>query len=192
MPLRGYPEGDTEGFPVLDIAVDGGIEVVPAMLPETFRAAPTIDESAVSEVRQFDLSMGMGTGMMGGMGGGGMGGGRGGGGMGGQRGGGGMQGRGPRGFTINGVSMDMSVINETVKLGAIEEWRITNHSTMTHPFHVHDVQFLVRSRNDMRAENDVRPKHHLCSQGPYASGQDLQPGDHLRTGDDVRTGQRSN
>lgn len=60
---------------------------------------------------------------------------------------GGMQGRGPGGFTINGVSMDMGVVNETVKLGAIEEWRITNHSPMTHPFHIHDVQFLVRSRN---------------------------------------------
>jgi FtsP/CotA-like multicopper oxidase with cupredoxin domain len=50
-------------------------------------------------------------------------------------------------FTINGVSMDMNVINETVPLGAVEEWIISNHSVMEHPFHIHDVQFLVRSRN---------------------------------------------
>jgi len=50
-------------------------------------------------------------------------------------------------FTINGVSMDMAVINETVRLGAVEEWRIANHTPMGHPFHIHDVQFLVRTRN---------------------------------------------
>jgi len=153
--LRSYPEGDGEGFPVLDIAVDPGIETVPARLPETLRPTPTIDVTTIDKTREMVLSMGMmdmmgamgrggmmgGRGMGGGMGGGGMGGG----GMGG--GGRGMPGRGPGGFTINDVSMDMGVINETVRLGSVEEWRIVNNSPMTHPFHVHDVQFLVRSRN---------------------------------------------
>ncbi len=162
VPLMSYPEGDTDGFLVVDIDVDGGIETVPTSIPEVLRPAPTIDAAEVSEVRQFDLAMGMGMMGMGTMGGGGadagMGGGggrmgRGGaeGGMGAVRTGGGnqMAGRGPGGFTINGVSMDMSVINETVKLGAVEEWRVVNHSPMTHPFHIHDVQFLVQSRNGM-------------------------------------------
>ncbi len=62
-------------------------------------------------------------------------------------GGGGMPGPGAGDFTINGVSMDMNVINETVRLGSVEEWLISNHSMMGHPFHIHDVQFLVRFRN---------------------------------------------
>jgi FtsP/CotA-like multicopper oxidase with cupredoxin domain len=50
----------------------------------------------------------------------------------------------------------MNVVNETVKLGATEEWRITNESPMLHPFHIHDVQFLVRSRNDRPAPEHER------------------------------------
>ena len=70
-------------------------------------------------------------------------------------GGGGMEGGDPTpgsgsshgSFTINGVSMDMNVVNEVVRLGSIEEWRVINASPMAHPFHVHDVQFLVQSRD---------------------------------------------
>lgn len=154
--LRSYPSGDAEGFPILDINVDPDIEVVAARLPEVLRPAPSIDARSVSRTRDFELSMGMMDRMGGrrgaqmgggGMGGGGMGGGSmGGGGMGGGQ-MGGMRGRGPGGFTINGVSMDLGVVNETVQLGAVEEWRIVNRSPMTHPFHVHDVQFLVHARN---------------------------------------------
>jgi blue copper oxidase len=148
------------GFPLLDIFVDPDVDTAPVELPQVLAAAPHIDEAAVSRSRPFVL--GMGPGMMGGgvmsgemMGGGGPGGGMGGGPGGGQ---GGGSGNGPGGpgpvplpipgaFTINGVSMDMAVINETVRLGAVEEWRISNHTPMGHPFHVHDVQFLVRARN---------------------------------------------
>jgi blue copper oxidase len=148
--LRSYPTGDSEGFPIVDIFVDPAVEVAPARVPDVLRPAPAIDAREVSRTRDFALSMGM-MGMMGGMragqGGGMGGGGMGGGGMGGGMRGGGMRGRGPGGFTINGVSMDMGTINETVKLGAVEEWRIINESPMTHPFHIHDVQFLVRERN---------------------------------------------
>jgi blue copper oxidase len=146
VPMMSYPAGDATPFPIFDIAVDPDIETAPVRLPETLRAAPSI-AGEVSRTREFELRMPM-MGMMGGggMGGGGMrGGGMGGGGMG--AGGRGTPERGPGGFTINGVSMDMTVINETVPLGAVEEWRIVNRSPMTHPFHVHDVQFLVRSRN---------------------------------------------
>ncbi|MFK5987187.1 MAG: multicopper oxidase domain-containing protein [Pseudomonadota bacterium] len=50
-------------------------------------------------------------------------------------------------FTINNKTMDMARIDETIKLGDTEIWKIYNDSTMAHPFHVHDVQFQIISRN---------------------------------------------
>ncbi len=50
-------------------------------------------------------------------------------------------------FTINNKIMDMARIDETIKLGDTEIWKIWNDSAMAHPFHVHDVQFQVISRN---------------------------------------------
>ena len=41
------------------------------------------------------------------------------------------------GFTINGETFDMNKINTKVAFGTIEEWTITNTSTMNHPFHLH-------------------------------------------------------
>jgi FtsP/CotA-like multicopper oxidase with cupredoxin domain len=50
-------------------------------------------------------------------------------------------------FAINGKSMDMMRIDETIPLGATEIWEVTNNSEMTHSFHVHDVQYQILSRN---------------------------------------------
>ncbi len=50
-----------------------------------------------------------------------------------------------RGRTINGRSMDMSRVDETVRLGDTEIWRVTNTDGEYHNFHVHDVQFQVLS-----------------------------------------------
>ncbi|RLD29407.1 MAG: bilirubin oxidase [Bacteroidetes bacterium] len=50
-------------------------------------------------------------------------------------------------FLINGVSFNMDVINVTIPLNNIEIWSITNQSGITHPFHIHDVQFFVLDRN---------------------------------------------
>jgi len=49
---------------------------------------------------------------------------------------------------INGVSMDMNVINEVIELGDTEIWTITNITPIAHPFHIHDVQFYILDRND--------------------------------------------
>lgn len=142
--LRSYSGAEDEGFPVVDVVVDADLEVADVRLPDALRAAPTIDPGAVTRTRDFELAMGM-MGMMGGMrGGGGMGAGERSGGM---RGDAGMGGDAPGMFTINGASMDLGTVNETVRLGAVEMWRITNRSPMTHPFHVHDVQFLVHERD---------------------------------------------
>ena len=48
---------------------------------------------------------------------------------------------------INGKSMDMNRIDETVRLNDTEIWEITNNSDMPHPFHVHDIQFLILTRD---------------------------------------------
>jgi len=50
-------------------------------------------------------------------------------------------------MTINGVSMDMDRIDQTVKVDETEIWEVTNSSDLPHPFHVHDVQFLVLTRD---------------------------------------------
>jgi len=50
-------------------------------------------------------------------------------------------------FLINGISYDMDVINYSIPLDNIEIWSIVNQSGISHPFHIHDVQFFVLDRN---------------------------------------------
>jgi len=47
---------------------------------------------------------------------------------------------------INNQSFDMNTINETVRLGETERWRISA-DMMAHPFHVHGTSFQVLVRN---------------------------------------------
>lgn len=49
-------------------------------------------------------------------------------------------------FAINGRSMGMSTINERVKKGEVELWRITGQR-MPHPFHVHGASFQIVTHN---------------------------------------------
>lgn len=46
-------------------------------------------------------------------------------------------------FQINGKSFDMNVINDTVKLGHTEIWKLVNRTQIAHPFHIHDVSFYI-------------------------------------------------
>lgn len=50
-------------------------------------------------------------------------------------------------FSINGQEMDMGRIDETVPVGQDEIWVIQNAGPMAHPFHVHNTQFRILSRN---------------------------------------------
>ncbi len=50
-------------------------------------------------------------------------------------------------FTINGVEMDLQVINETVFLGDLEIWEISNETMVAHPFHIHDISFYILDRD---------------------------------------------
>ncbi len=51
------------------------------------------------------------------------------------------------GFRINRKEMDINFINERVNVGETEIWKITNATMMMHPFHVHNTQFRILSRN---------------------------------------------
>ena len=50
-------------------------------------------------------------------------------------------------FVINGASFDIDVINVEVPLDNIEIWELTNMSGISHPFHIHDVQFYILDIN---------------------------------------------
>ena len=50
-------------------------------------------------------------------------------------------------FNINGLSMDMSIINVTIPLDNTEIWTVQNNSGISHPFHVHDVQYYILDIN---------------------------------------------
>ncbi len=104
-------------FTVLDIQPAESRTKAIAM-PRRFAPLPRIDPGDAVRTRRFVLEMGMGMRMM--------------------RGG---------GFTINGKSMDMQRIDESVKVNTTEIWQVENASMMAHPFHIHDVQFRILDRN---------------------------------------------
>ena len=104
-------------FTVLDIRPAASRRRSIAM-PRQLATLPQIDPGDAVRTRRFVLDMGMGMRMM--------------------RGG---------GFTINGKSMDMQRIDETVRVDTTEIWQVENASMMAHPFHIHDVQFRILDRN---------------------------------------------
>ena len=52
-------------------------------------------------------------------------------------------GGGGRSFTIDGKTFDPARTDITTRLGRVEDWTITNSSTMDHPFHLHVWPFQV-------------------------------------------------
>ncbi len=50
-------------------------------------------------------------------------------------------------FTINDVSLDMNTINITIPLNNTEIWTISNNSAISHPFHIHDIQYYIIEYN---------------------------------------------
>jgi bilirubin oxidase len=48
-------------------------------------------------------------------------------------------------FSIDSINYAPGVINDTVLLGAVEQWQIGNTSQVAHPFHIHDISFYVTS-----------------------------------------------
>jgi Multicopper oxidase/Secretion system C-terminal sorting domain len=64
-------------------------------------------------------------------------------------------------FEINGQVFDMEVINYEIPLNNIEIWELTNQTAISHPFHIHDVQFYILDINgnpppvNMQGRKDV-------------------------------------
>ncbi|VAW16513.1 Multicopper oxidase [hydrothermal vent metagenome] len=112
---------DRTSFDVLEIRPDEGRKNA-TVLPERLVTLETPDPAAAVRTRKFTLGMGMGMGM-------------------------GMMGGGGGEMTINGRSMDMNRIDEVVRVGTEEIWIIDNPTMLTHPFHIHDVQFRILDRN---------------------------------------------
>ncbi len=122
--------GNDEAFTILMLRA-GKLEPSKTRLPDRLIDVPSWDAAKAERTRRFVLGMGM----MGGMG---------------MRGGMGRMG-GMMGMTINGRPMDMERIDERVPLGAIEIWAISNATPLSHPFHIHDIQFRVLDRDGVPA-----------------------------------------
>ena len=127
--MRNMQAMSGEDFDVLTLRPQAGANDSPE-LPRQLTTISRIPESEAIRTRRFELGMVMGMGMMGGRGGGG---------------GRGMNASTP--FSINGQSMAMDVINETVQVDSTEIWEIVNDTMMMHPFHVHHGQFQILDRN---------------------------------------------
>jgi blue copper oxidase len=50
-------------------------------------------------------------------------------------------------FLINNAAFDMMVVNYIIPFDNTEIWELTNQSAISHPFHIHDVQFYILTRN---------------------------------------------
>lgn len=58
----------------------------------------------------------------------------------------------PTAFLINGTRFDPERVNTTVKLGDVEEWKLSNPSQELHQFHIHQVDFQVTEINGKPVE----------------------------------------
>ncbi len=61
-------------------------------------------------------------------------------------------------FDINGAVFNMNVINVTTYLNNTEKWRITNNTSIAHPFHIHDVEFDILNINGGAVPNFEKGK----------------------------------
>ena len=57
-------------------------------------------------------------------------------------------------FMIDGHVMDENRIDQTVKLGATEEWTVVNEDQQYHSFHIHQTAFLVTEINGVPHQQD--------------------------------------
>ncbi|MCB0669978.1 MAG: multicopper oxidase domain-containing protein [Saprospiraceae bacterium] len=64
-------------------------------------------------------------------------------------------------FAINGQLFNLNVINHEIPLNNIEIWELVNMTAISHPFHIHDVQFYILDINgnpppaNMQGRKDV-------------------------------------
>ena len=56
-------------------------------------------------------------------------------------------GQGASAFVFDNNIYGSAVINQTIKLNAVEKWTIVNNNIFGHSFHIHDIQFKIISRS---------------------------------------------
>ena len=117
--MGGESSSDGQLFNFLEIRPHNDLKKSPS-LPQKLTTINWLDEKNADKNRSFLMSMQMGPMMMFGSG---------------------------KTHTINGKEMKMSRIDEIIKLNDTEIWELGNDSMFAHPFHVHDVQFQILSRN---------------------------------------------
>lgn len=59
-------------------------------------------------------------------------------------------------FVINGTPFSMDKINYTIPLNNTEIWELRNQTLISHPFHIHDVQFYLLDRNGNQVPSNER------------------------------------
>jgi bilirubin oxidase len=59
-------------------------------------------------------------------------------------------------FVINGTPFSMDKINYTIPLNNTENMGIRNQTLISHPFHIHDVQFYLLDRNGNQVPSNER------------------------------------
>ncbi len=114
--------------PSLTLAVDSTLPAHTVPLPDKLATIVRPKETEILRTRDFILDM--------------------------QDGGGGSHGgHAAMDMTINGAAMDMNVINERVRRGEWERWRIRSNQG-AHPFHVHGCSFLIDQMEGAAAPPD--------------------------------------
>ncbi len=117
--------------PSLTLKVDSTLSAHTAPLPEKLATITRPQESEITRTRDFMLAMEDGGGH------------------------GAHGGHAAMDMTINCAAMDMNVINEQVKRGVWERWRIRSDQG-AHPFHVHGCSFLIEQMEGAVAPPDQR------------------------------------
>ena len=69
-------------------------------------------------------------------------------------------------FLINSVFFDMDVINYEIPLDNTEIWELRNQSAISHPFHIHDVQFYILSRDGVAPALNERGRKDVVMVAP--------------------------
>lgn len=121
--MMGGMSGNSETFPVIELRA-AKFETADRPIPTKLVKVPSWTATQAARTRTFTLDMAM-MGM------------------------GGMMGRGGMGGSmgINGRAMSMDRIDFQVPLGSTEIWEIHNTTPLTHPFHIHGIQFRVLDRD---------------------------------------------
>lgn len=129
--LPDYPNNPLNGndYQLLDITVVGATATPITSVPTALASFTTIPEASANITRTLTFSS---AGAMGDL-------------------------NGP--FLINNATFNMSTINYTIPLNNIEIWEFSNSTPISHPFHIHDVQFFILDINGTPPPPELQGYH---------------------------------